>query len=81
MSGHTPHPATLADTLNHYAADRAVQGSTADIAIRRAFMAGALEALTNKAPQEQMLAECMDFALSIGRETESAEGVFAGAGS
>ena len=41
--------------------------STRDTLIR-AFMAGALAALTNKAPQEQMLAECIDFALSIGRE-------------
>jgi DNA (cytosine-5)-methyltransferase 1 len=40
---------TLTDQLTQYAADKAVPGSVADVAIRRAYMAGALAALTTKA--------------------------------
>lgn len=63
---------TLADTLNDYAPDRAAPGSVADVAIRRAYMAGALAAITSKAPREQLLAECAQFGRAIGTAAETA---------
>ncbi len=63
---------TLADTLADYAAHAAVPGSNADVAIRRAYMAGALAALTTKAPREQLLAECVQFGRVIGTQVEKA---------
>lgn len=60
---------TLADTFDQYAA----QASTAaprDIAIRRAYMAGALAALTSKATREQLLAECVQFGRVVGTAAE-----------
>jgi hypothetical protein len=42
-------------------------------AIRRAFMAGALAALTSKAPRDQMLAECVQFGRAVGTKAERAK--------
>lgn len=64
---------TLADTLNEYAAEQAAPGSIADIAIRRAYMAGALAALTTKAPREQLLAECVQFGRVVGTAAEASK--------
>lgn len=63
---------TIADALTEYAAHAAVPGSNADIAIRRAYMAGALAALTSKAPREQLLAECVQFGRVVGTAAERA---------
>ncbi len=63
---------TLADTRADYAAQAAAPGSTADVAIRRAYMAGALAALTSTAPREQLLAECVQFGRAIGTPSERA---------
>ena len=41
--------------------------------VRRAYMAGALAALTSKAPREQMVAECIQFGRAIGTAAESAQ--------
>lgn len=62
----------LTEEATQYAADRAAPGSVADTAIRRAFMAGALAALTSKAPAEQLRAECVQFGRAIGTAAERA---------
>lgn len=36
-------------------------------------MAGALAALTSKAPRDQMLAECVQFGLAVGTAAERAK--------
>lgn len=64
---------TLADQATAYAMDRAVPGSVADTAIRRAFMAGAMDALTSKQPREALLAECIQFGRAIGTAAERAQ--------
>jgi hypothetical protein len=61
---------TLADTLTDYAANKAAPGSVVDIAIRRAYMAGALDALTSRQPRETLLAECVQFGRAIGSSAE-----------
>lgn len=63
---------TLTDTATQYAAELAHPGSKAEVAIRRAFMAGALEALTSKATREQLLAECVQFGRAVGSKAERA---------
>ena len=63
---------TLADHLDEYAPQQAAPGSLADKAVRRAFMAGALAALTAKAPREQLLSECVQFGRVIGTPAERA---------
>jgi hypothetical protein len=45
----------------------------ADAAIRRAYMAGALAAITSKAPREQLLAECIQFGRAVGTAAERAQ--------
>lgn len=67
---------TLADALNEYAPDHAAPGSVADVAIRRAFMAGALETLSllkAGATREQLLAECVQFGRAVGTAAEKAQ--------
>jgi hypothetical protein len=64
---------SLADSLDEYAHSRAAPGSVADQAIRRAYMAGALAALTSNAPREQLLAECVQFGRAIGTAAERAQ--------
>lgn len=63
---------TLADQLEEYAADHAAPGSIADTAVRRAYMAGALAALTSQRPHDQLLAECIAFGRAIGTPAERA---------
>lgn len=63
---------TLADQLDAYAADNAAPGSVADAAIRRAYYAGALAALTTRAPREHLLAEVIAFGRVVGTVVERA---------
>lgn len=62
---------TLTDSADDFTAcatdpdDRAI--------LRRAFMAGALAALTSQATREQMLAEVVQFGRTIGTAAERAE--------
>ena len=63
---------TLADHLDEYAPSHAAPGSVADQAIRRAFMAGALAALTSDQPRDALLAECVQFGRAIGTAAERA---------
>jgi hypothetical protein len=63
----------LADHLDEYAPSQAAPASVADRAIRRAFMAGALAALTNDQPRETLLAECIQFGRAIGTPAERAK--------
>ena len=62
---------TLADLLTEYATTYAAPGLVADTAVRRAFMAGALAALTSKTPREQLIAECVQFGRAIGTKAEA----------
>lgn len=64
---------TLTDTATFYAAENTEPGSTAEARLRRAFMAGALAALTTKAPRDQLLAECVQFGRAIGTPAERAK--------
>ena len=63
---------TLAGTLEQYEADQPPPTSTFIPAVmrRRAYMAGALAALTSTAPREQLLAECIQFGRVIGTLAE-----------
>lgn len=63
---------TLADTLEQYEADQPPPTATfiPSVMRRRAYMAGALAALTSKAPREQLLAECIQFGRVIGTPAE-----------
>lgn len=54
-----------------YAAERAPECGEF-VGLRRAYMAGALAALTSKAQREQMLRECFDFGRAIGTAAEAA---------
>lgn len=64
---------TLTDQLETYAADKSAPGSIADVAIRRAFMAGALAALTTKGrTRDELLAECVAFGRGVGSRAERA---------
>lgn len=63
---------SLAEKLDAYAADKAAPGSIADVAIRRAFMAGALAALTSDRTQKQLLDECVAFGRALGTAAERA---------
>lgn len=63
---------TLTEQADLYAAEKAAPGSVADLAVRRAFMAGALAALTTKAPYQTMLAECVQYGRTIGTKVEAA---------
>lgn len=63
-------------TLPEHAAEYA--SNVADTAhgqhlLQRAYMAGALAALTSKAPRDQMLAECVQFGLAVGTAAERAK--------
>lgn len=63
--------APLVEQAQEYAAEKAAPGSVADRAVQRAFMAGALAALTSKAPHD-VIRECLDFARTIGTAVERA---------
>lgn len=55
-----------------YAMDRATTPAQYT-ALQRAFMDGALAALTTKAPYQTMLAECVQYGRTIGTAVESAQ--------
>lgn len=46
-------------------------GEQTALLLQRAYMAGALAALTSKAQREQMLRECFDFGRAIGTAAEA----------
>lgn len=67
---------TLSEALEDYAPSAAAPGSVADQAVRRAFMAGALDALCliqhqGRRPDE-LLAECIAYGRAIGTSAERA---------
>lgn len=67
---------TLADQSKTYAdevADTAHGQHLLETLLQRAYMAGALAALTSKAPREQMLAECVQFGRAVGTAAERAK--------
>ena len=64
---------TLADQSKTYAdevADTAHGQHLLETLLQRAYMAGALAALTSKAPRDDLLAECVAFGRSIGTSHE-----------
>lgn len=63
---------TLAEEARAYALDRATTPAQLT-AMQRAYMAGALEALTSKVPREQLLAECIQYGRAIGTPAERAQ--------
>jgi hypothetical protein len=63
---------TLTEEAQSYAMDRALTPAQLT-ALQRAYMAGALEALTSKASREQLLAECIQFGRAIGTAAERAQ--------
>lgn len=62
---------TLEEESTSYAMDRATTPAQL-AALRRAYMAGALAALTSKTPREALLAECIAFGRCIGTAAEAA---------
>lgn len=60
---------TLTEQAEEYAEPMAPEMHRA---IRRAFMAGALAALTSKAPRDQFIVECVQFGRAIGTAAEQA---------
>lgn len=68
-------PTTLAESWQAYADDNLpISASQAEtVSARRAFMAGALAALTTgTATREQLLAECVQFGKAVGTAAERA---------
>lgn len=63
---------TLHEQAAEYADDRSAVNADR-VLMQRAYMAGALAALTSKAPREQMLAECVQFGRAIGTAAERAQ--------
>lgn len=63
---------TLTDTAATYSMDRATTPAQY-AALQRAYMAGALDALTSKAPRESLLAECIQYGRAIGTPAERAK--------
>ncbi len=63
---------TLPDQAAEYADDRSAVPADR-VLMQRAYMAGALAALTSKAPREQLLAECIQFGRAIGTAAERAQ--------
>jgi hypothetical protein len=63
---------TLQQALEAYEADQLAHdvAQRQRIQIRRAFMAGALDALTSRQPRETLLAECVQFGRAIGSRAE-----------
>lgn len=65
----------LADEAAAYAAGKAAPGSRGDIAVQRAFMAGALEALQRLGrgqSRQDLLREVIDYGRTVGRSVEGA---------
>jgi len=63
---------TIPEQAAEYANDRSAVHADR-VLMQRAYMAGALAALTSKAPREQMLAECVQFGRAIGTAAERAQ--------
>ena len=63
---------TLTEQAATYAMDRATTPAQYT-ALQRAFMAGALAALTSMAPRDQLLSECLQFGRAIGSAAERAQ--------
>lgn len=63
---------TLTEQAATYAMDRATTPAQYT-ALQRAFMAGALAALTSRAPRDQLLSECLQFGRAIGSAAERAQ--------
>lgn len=61
----------LPDQAATYAAERTTLAG-GRVELQRAFMAGALAALTSEATREQMLAECVQYGRAIGTKAERA---------
>jgi hypothetical protein len=65
----------LHESALDYAADHAAPGSVADLAVQRAYMAGALGALTMIEFGERtadLLQQCLDYGKTIGTALEGA---------
>lgn len=62
---------TLHESALEYAADRTVVAADRAL-MTRAYMAGALAALTSKATREQLLRECADYGRTVGTALETA---------
>lgn len=60
---------TLSEQSAQYAAET-TSGESLGMLLRRAWMAGAVAALTSNAPRDVMLRECLEFGRSIGTATE-----------
>jgi hypothetical protein len=65
---------TLQHSLAAYEAEQLAQdvAQRQRIQIRRAYMAGALDALISRQPRETLLAECVQFGRAIGTAAEGA---------
>lgn len=63
---------TLSEAADEYVAEHAAPASIAAAAIRRAYMAGALETLTCGRPREHVLAELVQYGKTIGSAVERA---------
>lgn len=59
---------TLTEQASEYAAENVPAIAPLQVKLRRAYMAGALEAARRK-PQE-VIRECIDFAMTIGTKAE-----------
>lgn len=67
---------TLPEHAAEYAsdvADTAHGQHLLETLMQRAYMAGALAALTSKAPRDQLLAECVQFGRAVGTAAERAK--------
>lgn len=62
---------TLSEQSAQYAAET-TSGESLGMLLRRAWMAGAVAALTSSAPREQLLRECLEFGRAIGTSAERA---------
>ncbi len=65
---------TLAAAFEAYAADTLARDTSTRtrVLVQRAFMAGALEAVTSKQPREALLAEIVSYGRAIGTAAERA---------
>lgn len=67
---------TLTDQSQAYAdqvADATHGQHLLETLLQRAYMAGALAALTAKAPRDQLIAECVQFGRAVGTAAERAQ--------
>ena len=58
--------------MRRFALDERPIDEQTRLIVARSFMAGALAALTSKAPRDQLLAECVQFGRAIGTAAEQA---------